>query len=70
MKEENLTSKLKLNNLSEKKLSEREQSRLLGGDTCCICGCGGGSALSGGTSGDLTGEVEEGGGYGSGSFGS
>jgi len=37
--------KIKLSQLNKAELSEREMNRLLGGDTCCSCGCFGPSGI-------------------------
>lgn len=38
--------KIKLHQFNKSELSEREQNRLLGAGTCCICGCIPGSGVS------------------------
>ena len=37
-------SKIKLNQLSKVELEKREQQKLLGGGSCCGCGCNGPSS--------------------------
>lgn len=52
-------NKVKLTQLNEVQLSERELNRLLGGERCCLCGCQGPSGsvdnynanINGGSSG-------------------
>jgi natural product precursor len=62
--------KLKLTELSRRDLDRREMNRLIGGENCCICTCGGNNtALNTGNNEYSGNGVHETGGYGSGSFG-
>lgn len=68
--------KLKLAQLSKAELSKREQNHLVGGESCCLCGCRywdkGGSSTTGNStgnnSGGTSGLYSPGGGYATGSF--
>lgn len=65
-------NKVKLNQLNEAELSERELNRLLGGTRCCICGCQGPSGsndnFSANINGGSSGLYSPSGGFGHGSF--
>lgn len=66
-------SSLKLNRLIQSDLERREMNSILGGATCCLCGCSyannGGSSTSDNASANNAGGLESyGGGYGTGSF--
>lgn len=56
--------KINLVKLSKDELDKRELGKLLGGETCCICGHGPANTYAN-NSGDLS---SPGGGYGTGSF--
>mgnify|MGYP003275822239 CR=1 FL=1 len=62
--------RLKLTQLSSEELSKREQNKLRGGYTCCICSCTSGflGTADTGNAGNRTGVEHDGGGYGSGAF--
>lgn len=63
-------NKIKLSSLSNEDLEKREMNKLLGGETCCICSCGGYSTMAGtGYIMNDVGLVAPEGGYGSGSYG-
>lgn len=63
--------RLNLTQLSSEELSRREQNKLRGGSSCCICSCTSGYLGTGdtGNAGNSSGVIHDGGGYGSGSFG-
>ena len=56
--------KINLVKLSKEELDRREQGKLLGGETCCICGYGIQNAIAN----NAGGLYSPGGGYGNGSF--
>ena len=61
--------KIKLVSLSKDELGKRELSKLIGGATCCICGCFGSSGTMANASANNTDGLSSGAGYGNGSFG-
>ncbi len=61
--------KIRLVNLAKEELDNRELSKLVGGATCCICGCRDTDTLSNASANNANGKYSPGGGYGNGSFG-
>lgn len=62
--------KIKLVSLSKDELGKRELSKLIGGATCCICGCAGSTGtMANASANNVVDLTTPGGGYGTGSFG-
>ncbi len=62
--------RLKLSEMSKSELQAREMNKLLGGENCCICTCGGFDTGAGtGGSEHSGGGIHDTGGYGVGAFG-
>lgn len=60
--------KIRLVNLAKEELDNRELSKLVGGETCCICGCREVDTFANASANNAQGQYSPGGGYGNGSF--